>query len=242
MVYGDQVDLKMLVGVVYEDFEQWLKEDEMTFEGYKDWTKQASELMDTPLITNPRREQFPKSVFPVSLAAMAGIQQGREKGTRLFRALLRRFLLEGQDTTQDAVLVEAAREAGLDVERFLRDYSDKDARKAELEHQGEGFPHLPLGFYNLIVTDGQNRTVILDHAFKPSLVEEAIDYLSGGRLEKSEPTDIPAYLTKHGLAPTSEVARVFGLTNGEAEARLNELQRSGKVKSREYAGFPHWFA
>ena len=71
----------------------------MTFNGFKDWTNEASELSGVPLLTDLRREQFPKSVFPVSLAAMAGLQQGPEKSLRFFRALLRKFLLEGQDTT-----------------------------------------------------------------------------------------------------------------------------------------------
>ena len=139
-------------------------------------------------------------------------------------------------------MLESASEAELDLRQFQRDYADKDARRAELEHQGEGFPHVPLGFYNVVVSDGHNRTIILDHAFDPSLVEEAIDYLSGGKLKKAHPTDIIGYLTDHGLAPTSEVARVLGLANGEAEAKLNELQRSGKVKSKELAGSPHWLA
>lgn len=242
LVYGDQVGVHVMTLCVYDDYDEYLKHYELTFDGLVDWYKEGVQIMDVPLMTNLRREMFPHSVMPASLAAMAAFRQGQEKGRRFVRAVLRRFLLEGQDVTKDPVLAEAAAEAGLDLAKFRTDSADRESLQADYNNQGEGFPHLPLGFYNVIVTDGENRTVILDNAFEPAVVEEAIDYLSGGTLAKRTPTDIVDYLREHGPAPVSEVARVFGLTPAKAEKRLMELRKAGEAATTTLAGAPHWSA
>src|SRR5205807_2495764 len=113
---------------------------------------------------------------------------------RFMRAVLRAFVVEGRDVTQREILRTAAEEASLDGGQFVEDLDDDKARKEEYDRQGEGFPHIPLGFYNLAVADGGVRTVLLENAFEPSLVEGAVDYLSGGKLAKKRPTDIVGYL------------------------------------------------
>jgi len=240
LVYGDQIGVHVMTLCVYDDYDEYLKHYELTFDGLVDWVKEGIEIMGVPLMTDLRREMFPKSVMPASLAAMAAYRQGEAMGKRFMRAVLRRFLLEGQDVTKPAILAEAAAEARLDVKTFRTDLADPESLRADYEKQGDGFPHLPVGFYNVLVTDQENRTVILDHAFDPAIVEEAIDYLSKGKLVKRTPTDIAGYLREHGAAPLSEVARVFGLTPGDAGTRLRELQKAGKVATTTLAGAPHW--
>jgi len=242
LVYGDQIEIQVVTLCVYDDFDGWLKQYDLTFQGLIDWYKEGADLMGVPLFTDLRREMFPPSVMPASLAAMAAYRQGKEKGARFVRAVLRRFLLEGQDVTKDSVLRDAAAEASLDVTKFLKDSSDRRGLQAEYERQGAGLPHVPLGFYNVVITDGQGRTVILDEAFEPAGVEDAIDYLSRGTLKKHAPSDIVAYLHEHGPAPLSEIARVFGVPRAEAEKRLATLQKAGKIAVTTLAGAPHWRA
>ena len=85
-----------------------------------------------------------------------------------------------------------------------------------------------MGFYNIAVTDGHGRTVYLDQKFDPSVVEEAIDYLSGQRLQKKSPTDVFAYLQADG--PTSLVERVFSLSSTDAFSELERLEKFGRAK------------
>src|ERR1700730_8972103 len=118
--------------------------------------------------------------------------------------------------------------------------SETKKKKEHSDKQGEGFPHLPLGFFNLAVTDGAGRTVLLDNAFDPGLVEGAIDYLSAGRLTKRNPKDIVGYLREHGLTPSVEIARVFTLKEKQAEASLENLRNEGKIERRLVLGKPHW--
>lgn len=242
LVYGDRVKIHLLLGCVYEDIEEWMRNYEMTPAGQEEWARESIGIMGVPIRTT-YGDREPKSVLPVTLAVLAAKRQGEAKGERFNRAVLRRFIVEGQDVTRDDALREAAREAALDVDAFFRDYRDTDARTEELHHQGTDFPHIPLGFYSLALTDGGDRTVLLDYAFDPAVVEEAIEYLSGGALRRRAPATDPAdYVSRHGPAPLREVARVLGLSDDEASARLRKLSASGKVEPVTMAGQPHWRA
>lgn len=241
LVYGDRVKIHLLLGCVYEDLDEWMRNYEMTPKGQEEWARESVGIMGVPIRTSYGKEE-PRNVMPVTLAVLAAGRQGNAKGERFQRAVLRRFIVEGRDVTQDAELREAAAEAGINVEAFFRDFRDTEARRAELQHQGHGFPHVPLGFYSLALTDGGDRTVLLDYAFEPAVVEGAIDYLLGGRPAKRTPRDILRYLRRHGDAPTREIARVFGLSEKEAVARLKRLARQRKVDSVRLAGGAHWRA
>jgi len=240
-VYGEQVELRTFYGTVWEDFDEYLKENELTVKGVNEWARESVDLMGVPIRANygPRE---PRNLLPVTHATMAALRQGRERGERFVRAVLRRFVVEGLDVTRDEVLAAAAREAGLNLAALKKDSADTKARAEEVRHQGAEWPHLPIGFYNLAVTDGENRTVLIDHAFEPKVLEQAIDYLSGGTLAKRAPPDALAYLRAHGLTPTQELARVTGIPGKEMEARLSAWEKEGRVARAVLAGAPHWMA
>ena len=42
LVYGDQIDIRVQVSCVYDDFEEYLKHYELTFDGLKEWTEERS--------------------------------------------------------------------------------------------------------------------------------------------------------------------------------------------------------
>jgi protein-disulfide isomerase-like protein with CxxC motif len=241
LVYGKQVKIHLLVGCVYEDIEEWMRNYEMTIEGQNVWAREAAGIMGVPIRADYSAKE-PKSVLPATFAVVAAKRQGEAQGARFMRSILRRFCVEGQDVTRDEVLREAAKEAKLDADAFFRDYRDTEARREELGHQGHGFPHVPLGFYSMAVTDGGDRTVLLDYAFDPAVVEGAIDYLAGGRLPKRTPTDVVGYVRHHGATPLREIARVVGCSDREAKAKLDKLVREGRIATVRLAGAPHWYA
>lgn len=241
LVYGDKVKVHLLLGCVYEDLDEWMRNYEMTLEGQQEWAREAVQIMGVPLRTMYGADE-PRNVMPATLAVLAAKRQGEAKGARFMRSVLRRFCVEGQDVTRDSVLEEAAKEAGLKVDAFFRDYRDTEARQEELGHQGHGFPHVPLGFYSIALTDGGDRTVLLDYAFDPAVVEGAIDYLSGTRVPKRGSPDLVSYLRRHGPTPLREIARVAGCTDKEATARLGKLNKAGRVTSVSLTGATHWTA
>ena len=242
LVYGDQIDLRLLTLCVYEDFNDWMEKYEIkSWKENLDWAKEASEIMKVPMETNMDRKKVPKNVMPASIAVIAAKLQGEKKAERLSREILRRLVVEQEDVSDTEVLLDAAKDSGLDLVKFKKDFADKKAREHEYIHQQENFPHhLPLNFYNIVVTDGANRVVLLDHAFEPKIVEDAIDYLSAGKLKKNKPSDILAYLKEHGPTPLIEVSRVFDLNADEAKKKLTDLEKSGKVQSMDLIGFQFW--
>ncbi len=239
LVYGNRVKVHLLLGCVYEDLDDWMRAYEMTPEGQEAWARESIGVMGVPIRTEWTGAE-PKTVMPATVAVLAARRQGARKGERFMRALMRRFTVEGEDVTQDPVLGEAAEEARLDGERFFRDYRDTAARREELQHQGQGFPHVPLGFYSLALTDGADRTVLLDYAFDPAVVEGAIDYLAGGRVPRRESGDLVGYVRRHGAAPLSEIVRVHGLSEAGGRAQLAKLVEAGRLERVNLAGAPHW--
>ncbi len=241
LVYGNQVQIHVYHGVVYEDIQDYLKEYDLTLDSMKAWARESIGTMGVPIRTTYGPDE-PANLLPATLGVLAALKQGDAKGERFNRAILRRFVVEGQDVTREGVLIDAAKEAGLQVARFQKDLADNEARQKDTEIQSHGRHGLPIGFYNLALTDGADRMVVLDYAFDPKTVEGAIDYLGDGSLKKRAPTDVLGYVRGHGPVPLREVGRVFGLADSKAGARLRNLEREGKVAKIELAGAPHWRA
>lgn len=243
MVYGDQISIKIWTAFVYDDFDEHLKHFDMSWKDFLNWTKEGVDIMKIPLELNPPKSFFPKTVVPATIAVFAAMKQGDKKAGRLSREFLRMFNVELKDVSKDKIIFEAAETAGLDMQKFKKDFADKNSRIREFEEQQQTLPHgLPIYFYNMIIADGKKKYVNIDHAFEPKEVEAAIDYISGGKLKKNpvNSNDIPKYLQQHGLAPTMEIARVFDLTPKEAEQKLAAWEEKEKIEKKILAGAPHW--
>lgn len=240
LVYGDQIDYVTFYATVYEDIEEYKKNYELDDAAMLTWAKESAEIMGVPMHTNYHFDRMPKSVLPATLAVLAGNRQGHDRGHRLYRALLRRSIVEEQDVSREEVILDAVKEAVLDEAKFKRDWSDQASLTADLEKQGEGAPPVHVGFFNIAVTDGHGRTVYLDQQFDPSVVEGAVDYLADGKLNKAKPIDVAAYLRTQGPTPLIEVQRVFKLSSNEAQAELGRLEKLGKAKNMTLAGATFW--
>ncbi|HVL87825.1 MAG TPA: hypothetical protein VM681_07480 [Candidatus Thermoplasmatota archaeon] len=241
LVYGDQIDVHVRIGCPYEDFAEWEKHYGMSFDEMKEWLRgEIAERTGVPLFTDLRRETIPDTMLPPSMAAFHALRLDARRGRRFARALLRMYTVEGRDIAQEDAVHAAAAEAGMEAPAILAAFSDGEKLRHDFEHQGEGFPHAPIGFYNVAVSDGGQRLVLLDYAFEPTVVEDAIDWLAGGALRKRAPTDVEAYLREHGPAPRVEIERVFAWSAKDAEVRLAALESAGSVRRRTLAGAPHW--
>ncbi len=241
LVYGDQVGVQTMTLCVWDNFPAYLKEYGMKWREFNPWMAEIKETIGLPVAVPLKRSQIPFNMMPASLAAMAAYRQGEAKGARFVRAVLRRSCVEAQDVSKDSAILEAAREAGLNVPKFRRDLAAREARTHEYGSQGRGWPDVPLSFYTVVVSDG-HRHVLLEHAFDPAVLEDAVDYMSGGKFRKRRPTDIALYLKEHGPAPSREIERVFALSASAAKQKLKALEKSGKAARVTLAGAPHWTA
>lgn len=240
LVYGNQVDINLVTAAVYTDYEHWLEHSGLSPTDYDAWAKKAQTQMGVPIATQYSQRRMPKDVSGPALAVIAALRQGRPLGERFERALLRKFVVEGVDVTPTAALEDAAREAGLDLARFRRDLADRDALLAEMEKANTDLPNVPFGFYNLAVEDERGRLVVLDYAFEPADVESAIEYLSGGKLQKNVPYDPVEYVRAAGPTPAREISRAFAWTAAATDAKLKQLAKSGTLKTIVLGGAEHW--
>ncbi|GEM_PF-5540457 len=239
-VYGEQVPIDLVVDCPYADFDEWMVHYEMaSWDEALAFFNEGVEKMGLPMVSWTK-ETIPRNVLPASLAAIAAGRQGPPGAGRFLRILTRRINVEGQDPGKPEVLLAAAKEAGLDIKRFEKDLADDEGLRAEYGDQGVNVPHLPMGFYNLILTDDDTRTLILDYAFDPAVVESAIDWMSGGALTKRLPADVVAYAAEEGPVSQVEVERVFALKPRDALSKLEAGEKAGRLARVTLAGAPHW--
>lgn len=237
LVYGDQIDVRVALGCVYEDFDGWIKHYDLDFKGFQAWQAESIQAMGVPIHAIQKRAEMPRSMLPATLAAAAARRQGARAGERYLRELVRLWNVEGQDVTRPEAQARAADAAGVDRARLVRDLGDEAGLLREIE---EGTSEVPVGFYNLVVTDGKGHTITLDNEYDPSWAEAAVDLLARGALAKARPDDVAGYLREHGAAPLVEIARVFALPREEALARLEALEKAGEAERTILAGEPHW--
>lgn len=230
LVYGDQVKVHLRLGHPWDDIDEHYAHYGLDDASMAEWQRESEALMGVTLGSPLTRARAPRTTLPATLAVIAARDQGHAKAARFTREVLRRTVLAKEDVSKREVLESAARAAGLDMAAFRRARADEVRLAKAYEREGHGFPHVPLGFFNLAISDGKDRVLLINHAFDPRAVEEAIDFLAGGSLAKRVPTDVGAYLREHGPAPVEEIAKVFSLTIPEARARLDSLAREGEAE------------
>lgn len=171
------------------------------------------------------------STYPACMAAKAASEQAGDGGYAYLRALreglmcLRRKL----DTTE--ALVEEARAARLDVERFRLDLGSNAIVEAfgnDLEatrNPPEGEP-LPLPTLVFTGDDGERRVVSGMQAYERYF--DAAE--SAGAQATRERPDVRAALRRFGRMATEEVEAVCGLPGPRAHAELWRMAAEWEVK------------
>lgn len=98
---------------------------------------------------------WPTTTLPAFDAAWAAFRQGRAIGMDYDLRVRRGFFAEGRNIGRPEVLLEIAREAGLDVPRFERDVASRDARAAVTEESRIGREQFSVrGTPTLTLADG----------------------------------------------------------------------------------------
>lgn len=240
LVYGDQVEIRFIPSVVHTNLDEWMAHNDLTRANWDAWAAKAGRKMGIPIWTKYSETKVPNDQTPATRASVAAFRQGRPEGERFLRELLRRNVVEGKDVTRKNVLLAAAKVCGLDLDRFSADLQDTEGLDADAYAMGEGLGHVPLGFYNLVVEDGSGRTILMDFAFDPKAVEDAIEYLTGRKLKKNRPSDPVAFLRAAGPTHETELARAFGWPADRVKKTMAVAEKRGAAKRVELAGHPYW--
>lgn len=93
-------------------------------------------LQEPEAVFKPLSDDFPTTTLPAFDAAWCAFQQGEQIGRDFDLRIRRAFFAEGRNISKPDVMLDLAREAGLDMDHFTRFFNSDEARTAVLE-EGE---------------------------------------------------------------------------------------------------------
>jgi len=90
-------------------------------------------IQEPEAVFKPFKDDFPSTTLPAFEGAWCAFQQGEAAGWDFDLRLRRAFFYEGRNIGRQDVVLELAREAGLDIDHFTRMLNSGAARAAVLE-------------------------------------------------------------------------------------------------------------
>jgi predicted DsbA family dithiol-disulfide isomerase len=90
-------------------------------------------LQEPEAVFKPFRDDWPTTTLPAFEAAWCAFHQGEAIGREFDLRIRRAFFAEGRNIGQREVMLDLAREAGLDTDYFTRYFNNGEARAAILE-------------------------------------------------------------------------------------------------------------
>ncbi len=90
-------------------------------------------LQESEAVFKPFSDDWPTTTLPAFEAAWCAFQQGESIGREFDLRIRRAFFAEGRNIGKREVMLDLAREAGLDMNHFTRFFNTGEARTAVLE-------------------------------------------------------------------------------------------------------------
>jgi predicted DsbA family dithiol-disulfide isomerase len=92
---------------------------------------------DPEKVINKGKIGYIWSLPPQMACKAAEFQKGNEGHWEYYKRAQEKLFFEGEDITSDDVLIEIAKEVGLDIERFKEDFKSKKAKLAVIQDEEE---------------------------------------------------------------------------------------------------------
>jgi hypothetical protein len=191
----------------------------------------------------------PRSSYPACIAVKAAAEQGREAETGYLRALREGFMCGRRKLDAPTALVEEARRAGLDGERFRIDLESnatleafgrdleesrtipEAARAAGLATEGShgsSVERLQFPAVRFVAENGgEDRWVGGDHSYEDW---RAAAVAAGATPSEAARPDVAAALARFGRTATAELAAVCDLPGPRAGAEVWALASDWRAK------------
>jgi putative protein-disulfide isomerase len=171
----------------------------------------------------------PRSSYPACIAVKAAAEQGREAEERYLRALREGFMCRRRKLDAPEALVEEARDAGLDTQRFridLESHGSLEAFGADLEETRAERLELPALRVLSAEDGGQERTVGAGDPYESW--RDAL--IAAGAAPAGQPSpDVPGALRRFGRMATAELEAVCDLPGPRAGAEAWRLAAEWRV-------------
>lgn len=170
--------------------------------------------------------------YAVSIAIKAAELQGRKLGMRFLRKLQELLFLKKQNVSNVSVLMECARNAGLDVKEFLNDLHSESAAKAfqcDLKITVEmGVDTIPtLVFFNENIED---EGIKITGYYPYSVYVRIIHEMLGEEVDPVPPPPLEVFLDTFKFVASKEISVVYNMPINEVEREMKKLLLKQKVE------------
>jgi predicted DsbA family dithiol-disulfide isomerase len=197
----------------------------------KAWEKTAS-LTGMSCDGILKSESSISAPFAASLAVKAAELQGRKAGIKYLRKLQEVLFLETRNISEEKVLLEIAKEVGLDEDEFVRDLHSPSAAKAlqcdlKISAEMEVQENPTLTFFNQNVDEeGLKISGIYSYEMYVGILSEMI----GDLPKKSVAPPLEIFLSYYRFVATAEIAAVYNMTHEDAEREMKKYMLAQKAE------------
>jgi len=243
--FGEQVKISYIMGGLCEDITTFYDSyndiggdpDRSNRNIVKHWVE-ASERHGMPV----RSEGFKlfsrehRSTYPQNIAYKAAQMQDQALANKFLRRIREASAAEARQTNTTEVLLELASEVGLDIVRFLDDFTHGPAQEAFERDLATTVEYGARGFPSFLLKYGEKEMLIRGYK-RYEEFKALIGHLTGGEIQErqvsADEESIVAFITRYGSVAPIEIQMTFDLTNDELKTVVNSLLTKKMIQKRE---------
>lgn len=170
--------------------------------------------------------------YTASLAIKSAELQGRRAGLRYLRKLQEQLFIESQNVSEESMLINIAKQVGLDVEEFKKDLHSQSSAKAlqcDLKITSEmDVQEIPtLAFFS---EDVEEVGLKITGLYSYDLYVQVLQELVGDAVKPSHTPPLQIFLQHYQFVSSIEIATVYNKTLADVEKELKKLVLSQTVE------------
>ncbi|MDX8362552.1 MULTISPECIES: ClpXP adapter SpxH family protein [Bacillaceae] len=170
--------------------------------------------------------------YAVSVAIKAAELQGRKSGNRFLRKVQEVLFLEKQNISNEEVLIECAKDVGLDVDEFIKDIHSPSAARAlqcdlkiTSEMDVQEIPTLIL--FNEHVED---EGLKISGCYSYDVYVQVIQDMLGRKVQADPVPPLEVFLQHFRFVATKEISVVYDMSCNDVEREMKKLALQKKVE------------
>jgi putative protein-disulfide isomerase len=176
------------------------------------------------------------STYPQNTAYKAAQMQDEAKANRFLRRIREASAAEAQQTNLTEVLVELASEVGLDISRFLDDFTSGKAKAAFEKDLYATAQYRAHGFPTFLLKYGEKSTLLRGYQNYNNF-KAVINQLTNGEVKEAKvlPTEenVFEFIKKYNSLAPVEINMAFDLSEAEFEKIQNSLFEKQLITKKE---------
>jgi len=176
------------------------------------------------------------STYPQNIAYKAAQLQDQALANKFLRRIREASAAEARQTNRTEILLELASEVGLDIARFLDDFTHGPAQKAFEQDLAITAKYGARGFPSFLLKYGEKEMLIRGYK-RYEEFKALIGHLSGGEIQErpvsADEGSLMAFITRYGSVALIEIQMTFDLGDDELKTVIDSLLNKQLIQKRE---------